>query len=394
MRTASSSLLAFAAVLVSCTSEYDLTGERPDVDPGEVTECGFTGVSGTYISSYDCNPVFTTTGEVHAADVGSVVFHTTEVLGHPFYQIWYVGFPEGGGYGTYSLGYAVSGDGTTWDTHPQNPLVASEGGNAWDRDIMDGVQIVWDDSGSRYVASYQGARVGTDPTFDPSFFGLGILTSPDGVTWTKHPGNPVIDFTADPFAVEPRVCWPLSLTSSGGAFRSYIAASSPSYDPFSDPDCSDPIFLSDPNCNAPCELHTATAVDLAIWQTSQNATMRADQWYEKRGVASAAIAELDGTQYLFYISFERWEQVGADIISATGLHFKMATSTDGGLTWVKDPNNPLDVLGNVTPSEVRAVGAQTVGRRIHFWITDTYPDLGQAGVGYFILEPDLETPHP
>ena len=214
MRTASSSLLAFAAVLVSCTSEYDLTGERPDVDPGEVTECGFTGVSGAYISSYDCNPVFTTTGEVQAADVGSVAFHTTEVLGHPFYQIWYVGFPEGGGYGTYSLGYAVSGDGTTWDTHPQNPLVASEGGNAWDRDIMDGVQIVWDDSGSRYVASYQGARVGTDPAFDPSVFGLGILTSPDGVTWTKHPGNPVIDFTADPFAVEPRVCWPLSLTSS------------------------------------------------------------------------------------------------------------------------------------------------------------------------------------
>ena len=32
--------------------------------------------------------------------------------------------------------------------------------------------------------------------------------------------------------------------------------------------------------------------------------------------------------------------------------------------------------------------------RDHFWITDTYPDLGQAGVGYFILEPDLETPHP
>ena len=111
-------------------------------------------------------------------------------------------------------------------------------------------------------------------------------------------------------------------------------------------------------------------------------------------MSSAAIAELDGTLYLFYISFERWEQVGADIISATGLHFNMATSTDGGLTWVKDPNNPLDVLGNMTPSEVRAVGAQTVGRRIHFWITDTYPDLGQAGVGYFILEPDLETPHP
>lgn len=395
MRTASSSVLfpLFGLLtLGACSSEYDVIGERPDVDPGEVTECEFTGVTGTRISEYDCNPVFTTTGEAWAAEISSVAFHTTEVLGHPFYQIWYVGFPVNGQYGDYSMNYAVSGDGTAWDTYPTNPMLVSEGGNAWDRDIMDGLQIVWDDTSSRYVGTYQGARVGDGIT--PSLFGMGVLTSPDGHTWSRHPGNPVIDFTPDPLGTTGSPCWPLSLTASGGAFRSYIAGSDGLYDALSDPDCDDPFFGTDPNCNAPCHVFTATATDLAIWQMATSPTLRADQWYEKRGVTSAAVAELDGVTYMFYISFEEWVSSGADIISATGLHFNMATSVDGGLTWVKDPNNPLDIIANTVPVQVGSVGAQTVGRRIHFWVNDQYPETSQAGVGYFILEPDLETAHP
>lgn len=392
MRTASSSLLIALWALTACQSEYDVIGERPNVDPGEVTDCDFTGVSGTKISAYDCNPVFTTTGEAWAAQIGSVAFHTTEVLGHPFYQIWYIGNPVGANYGEYSLGYAVSGDGTNWEPHPMNPMLSSVGGGAWDQDIFDGVQIVWDDVSSRYVGTYQGGRVGDGLT--PSFFGMGVVTSPDGVSWTRHPGNPVIDFTPDPLGLSGSACWPLSLTASGGAFRSYIAGSDGTYDAFSDPDCTDPFFGTDPNCNPPCEIFTATATDLAIWQMSNAPLMQSDQWYEKRGVASAAVAELNGVTYMFYISFERWVASGADIISADGIHFNMATSTDGGLTWIKDPSNPLDVIANTNPVALRSVGAQTVGSRIHFWLTDSYPEENGSGVGYFILEPDLEAVHP
>ena len=28
---------------MACSSDYELTGERPDVNPGDVTECPFTG---------------------------------------------------------------------------------------------------------------------------------------------------------------------------------------------------------------------------------------------------------------------------------------------------------------------------------------------------------------
>ncbi|TNE86943.1 MAG: hypothetical protein EP330_20255 [Deltaproteobacteria bacterium] len=392
MRTASSSLtgLFVLLALAGCKNDYELSGERPNVDPGEVTECGFTGVTGTRISRYDCNPVFTTTGESWASEIGSVAFHTTEVLGHPFYQIWYVGWPTGGNYGSYSMGYAVSGDGTNWDAHPQNPMVASQGNETWDTDLMDGLQVVWDDAGSRYVAAYQGANIGTDPLTDPSSFGLGVLTSPDGVTWTRHPNNPVMDFS-DILASGPRACWPLSLTASGGAFTSYLGASEGDYDPLFDPDCDDPfgLGLGDP-CVPACELYIGTSSDLANWTVQPNPVMRTDQWYELKGIASAAVAELDGVKYLFYISFERWVTSGGDIVTADGIHFNMATSSDGGQTWIKDPMNPLDQLAMTTPVAARSVGAQTVGRRIHFWIGDDYPEAGGDGVGYFIFEPDLE----
>ncbi|MCO4747279.1 MAG: hypothetical protein KC912_20945 [Proteobacteria bacterium] len=384
MRTASSSALLALFALAGCASEYDVIGERPDVDPGEVTECEFTGITGTKMSAYDCNPVFTTTGETWAAEIGSVAFHTTEVLGHPFYQIWYVGFPANGQYGQYSLNYAVSGDGTNWDTHPENAMLVSDGGNAWDRDIFDGLQVVWDDTSSRYVGTYQGARVGDGIT--PSFFGMGVITSPDGVAWTRHPGNPVIDFSA---LTTASPCWPLSLTASGGAYRSYMAGSDPNYDFLLDPECD--IFGDLAACSAACEIYAATATDLSVWTMSGNPVMPTTEWYEKKGVVSAAVAELDGVTYMFYISFEEWVSSGADIISAQGLHFNLATSVDGGLTWIKDPANPLDVMANTSPVELRSVGAQTVGRRIHFWLGDNYD--GSSGVGYFILEPDLEAVH-
>lgn len=390
MLTASSksaSTVLALALIAGCKSDYELTGDRPDVDPGEVTECGFTGVEGTRISRYDCNPVFTTTGEPWAPTIGGTAFHTTEVLGHPFYQIWYVG--QTAQYGSYQLGYAVSGDGTSWDTQPQNPLLGSEGGSTWDRDIMDAVQVVWDDSNNQYVATYQGARVGTNATSDPSFFGMGVLTSPDGVTWARHESNPVIDFAA---LTTANPCWPLSLEAGGGAYRSYLGASDPFYDPFSDLNCEDPLGLGvGYQCVPACELYSATATSLDNWQMGSAPTLRADQWYETKGVLAASIAELDGVQYLFYISFQHWVVAGGDIVTSDGHHFNMATSTDGGLTWVKDPSNPLDQLAMTDPIAVRSVGAQTVGRRIHFWIGDTYNDVGGDGVGYFILEPDLES---
>jgi hypothetical protein len=137
MRTAASisalGALLFGATLVGCTSDYEVIPEPVDVDPADVTECEFNPISGTQLSVYDCNPVFTT--QSGTLDVDSVGFLTTTVVGHPFYQIWYSA-TEGSGY---ELHYAASGDGTNWDDHPSNPLLLSQSG-AWDQDIMDAIR--------------------------------------------------------------------------------------------------------------------------------------------------------------------------------------------------------------------------------------------------------------
>ena len=117
--------LTFISLSMACASDYELTGERPDVNPGDVTECGFTQIDGTDFQSYDCNPVFTNTDEDWGGDVGSVGFYATDVMGHPFYQMWYTS-SDSDQFGNFGIGYAISSDGTNWETHPNNPLFESD----------------------------------------------------------------------------------------------------------------------------------------------------------------------------------------------------------------------------------------------------------------------------
>jgi hypothetical protein len=357
------------AALAACKQDFELIGEPPDVDPGDVTECGFTRIEGTDFSRYDCNPVFESTGEDWSGQVGSIGFHATDVVGHPFYQMWYTA--EGTDGSNYKMGYAVSGDGTNWDTHTGNPLLSSQTG-AWDEDIMDGLQVVWDPTGRQYVMTYQGAKLGdpNDP-FDAGIWGMGVATSGDGVTWAKHPANPVIDFN-DPFvSATHQMCWPMALSAgAGGGFVSYVAASDPLGGLFGDPRC---------------DIYAATG-SLSDWTISSVPALAGGSSYDAAGYTSASVAELDGVQYMFFIGFETWTPAGGNVITATGSNVGLATSTNG-TTWVKSPENPLPLKFEVPGEEVRAIRAQTVGTRIHLWISDYYEDIGEHAVGYFLFEP-------
>ena len=95
---------------------------------------------------------------------------------------------------------------------------------------------------------------------------------------------------------------------------------------------------------------------------------------------------------MFYIGFETWveDTVNIGVISAFNTSLNIATSTDGGTTWTKDSTNPYPI-NLTTPGEMSAVGAQVIGSRIHFWLTDNYE--GNQAVGYFYYEPSLESNH-
>ncbi len=338
-------------------------------------DCSFTPVSGTKIASYDCNPVLQNTGEAWGGDIGSVGFYSSESRGH---QLWYTSSPEDSSLGNdneYGMGFATSRNGSDWTLYENNPILERDP-DAWDKDSLAGQVIIWDENNEQYVMAYQGITIGTgemDPNtleVDNGTFGLGIATSTDGLEWNKSPNNPVINFTEDfdifsGATINP--CWPLTITlNNTGSFSGYIAATST-------------VTGSDQ-----CNIYAMNSQDAETWSIEDTAPIFLDEAeYDSKGFASASVIEYEGTLYMFYIGFTEWiENTGYR--SASNMSLNLATSTDNGTTWIRDPENPIAI----TTDTVNNVSAQLVGNRIHLWISDDYN--GEQAIGYFFFNPDIE----
>jgi hypothetical protein len=361
-------------LLAACASDYQVSSGPVDVNPNDVTECPFSPISGTQFSRYDCNPVFAGTvgGEredwiAAGSGVGSVGFHAEEVLGHPFYQMWYATSLRGGGTG---LGYAVSGDGVNWTPHPDNPVYESPT-SGWNRDSMAAVSVVWDSTDDRYVLQYQGVNYETQGN------GLGMLQSTDGISWDElNFGDPILELSEEVGGV--RYCWPLSLQHApGDGFLGYIGGTNGG--------------ASDQKC----EVFGYGGEELSAIDPGRQPVLPAGPGREDQmGVASAAVVKFEDTWYMFYVGFRDWQPIpGTSFITPLDTTLNMATSSDG-INWDKSPDNPFLAISNVTgPSVLGNVAAQVVGSRIHLWIDDEYASVGGSAVGYFLYEPTI-TPHP
>lgn len=83
------------------------------------------------------------------------------------------------------VGLLTSRDGQHWTPYARNPVLEPQPG-AWDEQILEqAVAYV----GGRYWLWYSAYRNPLGPT---TAIAIGVATSPDGMHWTKHPGNPVI----------------------------------------------------------------------------------------------------------------------------------------------------------------------------------------------------------
>ena len=71
-----------------------------------------------------------------------------------------------------------------WEPIPANPVFRAEGGDAWDARIRERGWVTLGDRG--YDFWYTGYNEAKDPNRL-----LGHATSPDGLTWTRDPANPV-----------------------------------------------------------------------------------------------------------------------------------------------------------------------------------------------------------
>ena len=99
------------------------------------------------------------------------------------YHMWFTGQAKGGS----RIGCAMSSDGKTWKRMTGNPVLSPEAPR--EKVAVMCPHVIWDDAARRFRMWYSGGEQN-----EPN--AIGYATSPDGVTWTKLPSNPI--FVADP----------------------------------------------------------------------------------------------------------------------------------------------------------------------------------------------------
>ena len=107
------------------------------------------------------------------------------------YRMWLSG-QELTAHPTVGLYHATSPDGVTWAIHP-TPVLGPGAPGTWDERSTETPNVV--KVGETYHLYYTGyTNVGASTLH----YQIGHATSPNGVTWTKDPRNPVVSPTEDP----------------------------------------------------------------------------------------------------------------------------------------------------------------------------------------------------
>ena len=77
-----------------------------------------------------------------------------------------------------------------WKPSLANPVLPAGPAGAWDEHIRERMWVLHEDGAYHaWYCGWQGPYVKNRP----NLLHLGYATSPDGIRWTKHPGNPVFD---------------------------------------------------------------------------------------------------------------------------------------------------------------------------------------------------------
>jgi predicted GH43/DUF377 family glycosyl hydrolase len=104
------------------------------------------------------------------------------------YHMWYTGQARGHS----SIGYAISHDGVTWKRMSDKPALTVD--QPWElKTAVMCPSVIWDEKEKLFRMWYSGGEQN-----EPN--AIGYATSPDGLTWKKLVGNPIL-------AAEPKNPW-------------------------------------------------------------------------------------------------------------------------------------------------------------------------------------------
>lgn len=101
------------------------------------------------------------------------------------YHLWYTGQSNGRS----AIGYATSEDGISWKRMSSKPVLAPEA--RWEKGAVMCPHVLWDAQTNLFRMWYSAGD-----QYEPD--AIGYASSPDGIHWNRHPGNPV--FRPDPTA--------------------------------------------------------------------------------------------------------------------------------------------------------------------------------------------------
>jgi len=141
---------------------------------------------------------------------------TSVILVDGTYHMYFEGQEaESAGYDNCEIGHATSIDGVEWTMDPANPVLVRGDGGEWDSGTAGSAVVINDGTGFRMW--YRGGREGE------SGLPVGYATSPDGSSWTKHAGNPIM-VPGPAGAFDDASISPGTVLFDGSVYRMWYAA--------------------------------------------------------------------------------------------------------------------------------------------------------------------------
>ncbi len=270
---------------------------------------------------YEGNPVLDTgdeSWESFSVFGTAVLFDKNDPDPAHRYKMWYSGSNGSPYYSStqYRIGYATSKDGMSWEKHPANPVL-DIGPGSWDGVRVSCPTVILDTTdpnpARRYKMWYHG--------YNGSRWRIGYATSPDGIVWTKHSANPV-------------------LTGTGGAWESAHTFSPTVILDNTDPDRKYKMWYSgDSGYNGNNKIGYATSPDGIIWSKHPANPVidigPSGAWDHVYAHVPHVI--FDGTEY------KMWYCGVADH-NPSYTRIGYAASPDG-IVWIKHPGNPILDVG-------------------------------------------------
>lgn len=207
---------------------------------------------------------------------------------------------------------------TNWEKHPGNPILVGGPSGAWDEFGVLAIGVLLDSA--TYHMWYTGVGAGG--------IGVGYATSPDRITWIKHPSNPVLVGAGSPSVVR----------DSSGHHMWYDATFS-----------------------GKTRIGYATSPDRVTWTTyGGNPVLDLGplgEW-DDEAVFTPAVVFQGGTYHMWYGG---WDSMNTRI--------GYATSSDG-INWTKFAGNPVLNLGPPGSWDSAAVLGPSIvfdGSTFHMW---------------------------